>query len=105
MISSFSIAQAQQKDISTEKMRVDGNCEMCKKRIENAAYIGGVKEAVWDEKTHMLTVTYRPSKTSMDDVAKHIAHAGYDNDKVKATEEEYNKLPKCCAYKTATCNH
>ena len=95
IISSFSIASAQQKkDIATEKMRVEGNCEMCKKRIENAAYTSGVKEAVWDEKTHILTVTYRPSKTSMDDVAKHIAHAGYDNEKVKATDYEYNKLPK-----------
>lgn len=106
IISSFSIAHAQQKkDIATDTMRVEGNCDMCKKRIENAAYIGGVKEAIWDQHTHVLTVTYRPSKTSMDEVAKHVAHAGYDNEKIKATEDEYNKLPKCCAYKTATCDH
>ena len=106
ILSSFSMVMAQGgKDIAVEKFKVDGNCDMCKKRIENAAYIRGVKLAEWDKETHILTVTYRPSKTSAEAVATHIAHAGHDTEKVKATEEDYKKLPDCCAYKTASCNH
>ncbi|XZF16467.1 heavy-metal-associated domain-containing protein [Chitinophagaceae bacterium MMS25-I14] len=106
IFSSLSIVKAQSgKDIATEKFKVEGNCDMCKKRIENAAYSKGVKEAVWDEHTHMLTVTYRPSKTSVQNIAQSIAHAGHDNEKVHVTDADYKKLPECCAYKTATCNH
>ena len=94
----FSFAQ-DKKDISTEKIKVSGNCEQCKKRIENAAYIGGVKRAEWDKNTKELTVTYRPSKTSLQKIEEHIAKAGHDAGDVKATEEDYKKLPGCCAYR------
>lgn len=106
IFSSFSAVAAQTgKDITTASFKVEGNCEMCKKRIENAAYSKGVKEAVWDEHTHVLTVTYRSSKTSVEAIATNIAHAGHDNEKVHVTDADYKKLPACCAYKTATCNH
>ena len=96
----FSVT-AQDKDIVTEKYKVSGECEQCKKRIEDAAYIKGVKFAEWDVKTGILTVTYRPSKTSAQDILDHVAAAGHDNEKVAAPESAYNKLPKCCHYKTA----
>lgn len=94
----FSFAQ-EKKDIATEKIKVSGNCDQCKKRIENAAYIDGVKRAEWDKETNILTVTYRPSKASLQKIEEHIAKAGHDAGDVKATEEDYNKLPGCCAYK------
>jgi copper chaperone CopZ len=87
------------KDIVTEHYKVDGVCEHCKKRIEEAAYTKGVKHAEWDVKTHELTVTYKPEKTSADVILKHIADAGHDNEKYKAEDKVYNKLPKCCKYK------
>ncbi len=96
---------AQEKDIATATYKVDGNCNMCKKRIEDAAYVKGVKRADWDKETHKLTVVYKPSKTSADEILKSVAHAGHSSDKIAANEADYNKLPECCHYKTNTCEH
>lgn len=104
IFSSFFVFAQEQKDIATEKVKVEGNCNMCKKRIENAAYIKGVKRAEWDKKTQMLTVVYRPSKTSADAIFNSIAKAGHSSEKVAATETDYKNLPECCQYKTHICN-
>lgn len=98
----FSFAQ---NDIKTETFKVDGNCNMCKKRIENAAYVKGVKRADWDKETQKLTVVYRPSKTSSDIIHTNIAKAGHSTEKMEAAEADYEKLPECCHYKTNTCEH
>jgi len=100
LISSFTITFAQdKKDITTENIKVSGNCGDCKKRIENAAYIPGVKRVEWDSHTQILTVTYRPSKTSAVEIETSIAKVGYDAGDIKATDEAYKKLPQCCAYR------
>lgn len=96
---------AQQKDIVTETYKVEGNCNMCKKRIEDAAYIKGVKRAEWDKETQQLKVVYMPSKTSADKILSAVAKAGHSSEKVTATEKDYNSLPECCHYKTNSCNH
>lgn len=103
LFSSF-IAFAQS-DIKTETFEVEGNCNMCKKRIENAAYIKGVKRADWSKETHKLIVVYRPSKTTSAAIHQNIAKAGHSTDKVEAAEADYKKLPECCHYKTNTCEH
>lgn len=105
MAVSLVFGQAATKDIATIKFKVEGNCEMCKKRIENAAYIKGVKLADWNVETKEITVTYRPSKVTEDVIMQHIAHAGHDTEKYKATDTEYKELPNCCAYKTEKCTH
>lgn len=87
------------KDIITEKTIVKGTCGQCKNRIEDAAYINGVKRAEWDKNTKELTVTYRPSKTSLQEIEKRIAAAGHDAGSAKASDSAYNQLPECCAYK------
>ena len=100
LLCSLNFAFAQdKKDIATEKIKVDGICGQCKKRIENAAYINGVKRAEWDKDTKELTLTYKPSKTSLQKVEESIARAGYDAGVVKATDKDYKKLPECCAYR------
>jgi len=96
---------AQQKDIITETYKVEGNCNMCKKRIEDAAFIKGVKRAEWDKETQQLKVVYVPSKTSADKILTAVAKAGHSSDKITATEADYNNLPECCHYKTNSCNH
>jgi hypothetical protein len=100
-----SVSLFAQSDIKTDSFKVDGNCGMCKKRIEDAAYIKGVKRADWNKDTHELTIIYRTSKTSSESIAKSIAKAGHSSEKMQASEEDYNKLPKCCHYKTAVCEH
>lgn len=89
---------AQNKDIVTDTFAVKGTCGQCKKRIENAAYIPGVKRAEWDVNSKILSVTYRSSKTSLEKIEQHIAGAGHDAGDIKAPAEKYQQLPSCCAY-------
>lgn len=94
-----------EKDVVTEKVMVSGSCSMCKKRIEKAAYVKGVKFAEWDKEAKQLTVVYKPSKTSMDKILQSVADAGHDSEKFTATKETYSKLPECCNYRTGNCDH
>lgn len=105
IIFSCSAVFAQDKDIATASFKVDGNCNMCKKRIEDAAYIKGVKRADWNKDSHQLTLIYKPSKTSPEAILKSVAHAGHGSEKIAASDADYNKLPECCHYKTNTCEH
>ena len=83
----------------TESFKVSGNCDMCKARIEKAPKIDGVTKAEWNKKDKMLTATFDLAKTSIDAIGKKIAEAGHDNDKAKATDKAYDKLPGCCQYR------
>jgi cation transport ATPase len=82
----------------TETIKVWGNCDMCKTRIEKAAKITGVSKAEWSDKTKTLTLVYDPSKVKSDDVQKKIAAVGHDTEKFKADAKAYNSLPGCCQY-------
>lgn len=83
----------------TEKFWVNGNCEMCQKRIQNAALsVKGVKYASWDIPTDMLTVVYNPEKCNVDSIKKAIAAVGHDNDTYKAPDDVYENLHHCCKY-------
>jgi len=83
----------------TETIKVAGNCELCKTRIEKAAKVDGVTKADWSDKTKMLTLVYNPMKVKSDDIQKKIAAAGHDTPKYKATDKAYNALPSCCKYR------
>lgn len=89
----------ERKEILTEKVKVQGVCGQCKKRIENAAYIPGVKRAEWDKSSKDLTVTFRADKTSLDAIEKEIAGTGHATENIQAADSAYNALPECCAYK------
>jgi len=94
-------AQAQEKKNKNAKydIEVNGNCEMCKKRIEKAAFsVTGVKSAVWHIDDHKLHLILNEEKCSLVDVKKAIAKVGHDADEVRATEEDYEKLHSCCMY-------
>lgn len=92
------------KEIKTITIKVEGNCEQCKKRIENAAYIKGVKNSSWNEETKNLTIVYRTDKVTEEQIQKAIAKSGHETPKVKADEEAYSNLPDCCKYKDQKCN-
>ena len=78
---------------------VNGNCDLCKKRIEKAAFsVAGVKSAVWDVDTHQLSLILNEEKATLLDVKKAVAKVGHDTDEVKATEEAYANLHSCCQY-------
>ena len=105
LFSSLIIFAQNNKDIAEASFKVEGNCDMCKKRIESAAYIKGVKRAEWNKETQQINVVYRPSKTNKEEIQKSIAKAGHSTEKVQATEEDYKNLPECCQYKTNSCEH
>ncbi len=86
------------KETLTEKIKVQGVCDQCKKRIEDAAYIPGVRRADWDKSSKVLTVTYRSPKTSLEEIDKNIAKSGHTTEFTKADDSVYANLPSCCAY-------
>jgi periplasmic mercuric ion binding protein len=99
-INSFSQTnkQVNKSSVKTETVKVLGNCEICKARIEKAAKAEGAAKAEWNDDSKLLSVTYDTSKTSLDKICKKIATAGHDNDKAKADDKAYNSLPGCCKY-------
>ena len=88
--------------IKKESIRVQGECSMCKKKIENAALSAGAANAYWDENSKMLSVSYDRYKTNTASIETAVAAAGYDTKDKLATNEAYNKLPECCQYTRST---
>jgi len=98
-ISTPALAQKKDNPIISTEFEVSGVCKMCKNRIENAALIKGTKMAEWDKKTQLLKVVYDSRKTEEMAIHKAVAEHGHDTEKVKASDEAYQKLPDCCAYR------
>ncbi len=93
--------QAQDKKNKNAKhdITVNGNCGQCKKRIEKAAYsVAGVKSAAWHQDHQDVHLIIDETKCSLDDVHAAIAKAGHDTNKVKAKDEDYERLHSCCKY-------
>jgi mercuric ion binding protein len=89
---------AQSKADTTISFQVSGNCDMCKETIEKSVDVKGVKSAIWDAKTHLLTVKYSTAKVSEDKLHELIAESGYDTEKKKGNDKAYADLPDCCRY-------
>lgn len=90
-------ANANDTRYQTDTFKVWGNCGMCEKTIVKAALkVTGVVKADWDKETKMLTLTYNPTETNVENVQKAIADAGYETPNFKATDKAYNKLDGCC---------
>ena len=99
IVSSLFSADILARDAYTKtSFKVSGNCDICKERIEKAAKVEGVKNAVWDQESHILTVAFAPAKITLEQIQQNIANAGYDTPMFKSTEENYKKLPQCCQY-------
>ncbi|MDR1557424.1 MAG: efflux RND transporter periplasmic adaptor subunit, partial [Tannerellaceae bacterium] len=82
------------------RLTVQGLCEMCKERIENAAgKINGVIFASWEMETKQLHLEYDPEQTSVDEVARSVALSGHDAGTHKAGDKTYDALPDCCKYR------
>ena len=81
-------------------IEVDGVCLMCKERIEKASIkTKGVKSAVWNVKTHELSLIFDERKTDLNTIQSNIAAVGHDTKEIKATEEAYNTVHTCCRYR------
>ncbi|MBC8083893.1 MAG: heavy-metal-associated domain-containing protein [Hymenobacter sp.] len=79
------------------QLKTSAVCDMCKTRLEKAmAYEKGVQAAVLDVPTQVLTVTYRPDKTTPDALRTAVQQTGYDADAAPADARAYSRLPECC---------
>jgi mercuric ion binding protein len=99
----FSV-QAQDKALKKSKnkeviIKALGNCEMCEKRIEKAAFsVKGVKSAEWHVDCQDIHVIIDENKCTKEDVATAIASVGHDTDLVKASDKVYDEMHSCCQY-------
>lgn len=92
-------------NIITRQYPVSGVCDQCKKRIEEAAYIRGVKFAEWNVDKNELTIKYDSTRASSAQILQSIADAGHDAGDIKATDAAYNSLPACCRYRSGLKKH
>ena len=98
----FSLSTANAQDNSKNKktvIKVSGNCEMCKMRIEKASLsLKGVKYASWSIPDNELRLIYNSNKIDIVGIHKSISNSGHDTSEMKAPLEIYNALPACCLY-------
>lgn len=81
-------------------LTVEGNCEMCKQRIEKAALsVNGVSSATWNATDKRLHLNFASGKTDLNAISKAIAKVGHDTEKDKADKKVYDALPGCCKYR------
>jgi len=90
---------AQEVTYTKSNFKVWGNCDMCKSKIEKAAkQVDGVKSAKWNVVSQKMFVKFNEKETSIDEIQATIAGTGYDTEKHKAKDEDYNNLHHCCKY-------
>lgn len=91
-------AQEKSKSRSIE-VKVSGTCEMCKARIEKAAFkVKGVKSAEWSLNDKVLHVVINEYKTDVLILQTKMASIGHDTEAVLASDEAYDGLHGCCKY-------
>lgn len=95
----FAQKEKKESPIITTEMTVSGVCNMCKKRIEKAALIKGVKMADWDKHTQLLKVVYDSRKTTIEMIHQSVSAYGHDTANAKSPDGVYNELPGCCQYR------
>jgi len=93
IIASLFSANAQ----TATKLKVSGNCGMCKSSIEKAAKTAGATTANWDMDAKLLTLMF-DDKTNLDKIETAIAAVGYDTEHKTATKATYDALHECCKY-------
>jgi len=97
LVTLFSVNSYAIGKMETIKIKTSSQCDMCKETIEKKmAFEKGVKSAVLDVESSVLTVVYNPKKTNPDLIRKAVAAVGYDADDIPAEQEAYDNLHECC---------
>jgi len=98
-IASISFSNAQSAaSLTTDTLKVWGECGMCKGRIEKAALQAGASAANWNQETKMLQVTYKGGEAASQHIQAAIAAAGHDTKDITAPAAAFEQLPSCCHY-------
>lgn len=83
--------------VDTVEIKTSAVCNMCKERLEHdMAFEKGVKSVTLDNETKVLTIVYKPGKTTEEDLKKAITKIGYDADEMQADKKAHDRLPACC---------
>ena len=91
------LSNKEQLNVKESKIKTTSECDMCKARIEKAVKkLDGIKSAVLDVPTKILTVKYDQEEVTLEKIRKTVSKAGYDADSVKANAKAYSLLPPCC---------
>ncbi len=93
-----SIAVMGQRKVETTFI-VDGECEMCKDRIEGALDTKGIIFSEWDVEKKQLFVVYRPKMIAIEDIHKRINAVGHDTEHSLAPDSVYETIHHCCRYR------
>lgn len=79
------------------KFKTSAQCDMCKKRIEKVMSMEkGVKSAILDVDSKVLTIVYKTAKTNSANLKTAVSKIGYDADEVVADKKAHDRLPACC---------
>lgn len=93
------VLSSQIRNLESLDIQISGNCSMCESRIEKAGFKKKIAKVDWDENTKIAQISFDKKKTTLVEILKRIALAGYDNEQFLAPDDVYNKLPSCCQYK------
>lgn len=99
MMSVFNLSAQENKSKKSEKVviKTSAECGDCKERIEEKLnYTKGIVFSELDYESKELTVKFKPTLISLDEIKKIVSDLGYDADEVKADPVEQKKLPACC---------
>lgn len=99
IVLSFSgkVFSQEEKKTETISIQTSAVCNMCKERLESKmAFVKGVTGVQLDNKTKVLSVTYKPEKTSPEKLRTAVTKIGYNADEMPADKKAYNRLPACC---------
>ncbi len=89
-------AQSKNQKIS---FKVDGVCNMCKERIEEAALrTTGVKFADWNKLEKQLSLVYNAKKIDEKAIRTAILKTGHKVGDQPKDSTAYQSLPDCCKY-------
>ena len=78
-------------------IKTSAECGECKDRIESKLnYTKGIVFSELDFKTQVLTVKFKPTKITLDQIKQIVSDLGYDADELKANVDAQKALPMCC---------
>jgi outer membrane receptor for ferrienterochelin and colicins len=91
-----------QKNKKTLSLKVRGNCEECKDRIEKTLQIPFIYKATWDIESELLKVSFDSIKISKQVIQQKLAKIGHESEGYIVDKTVYDNLPNCCQYGNKT---
>lgn len=81
-------------------MKVAGDCELCKARIESKLrQTEGIFSAEWELVSQILRVQYNHQSISVKNIKSIVLQLGHDIDDQTASDATYEQLPASCRYR------